>query len=410
MDSNQARADSAGELFPSLPVVSETDLDTPASGFPAVYFNCSQCGQCCSSWNIPVEGPKARHLLDQAWVQERLASFERTLKPIGSDDLYRIPLTTENVCVFLADDKRCLVEVNEGHDFKPHECHRFPFATVRLPEDTNGQLLAHETSAACKQISDKLLLAFAPILPHPEGSSAEIDTMEAMLHSQCPSTVWLHGFKKAPWSLSEDWRTELKTIFHNDTFTPGEALWMTYQRCMKASNKELQSHQLTRMSRSKLLYPWKERLITLFFLRKPYRTYSAVQLIFGSQYEDRRLFGLPINLPARRHVRWEPIEDRRVKAFLYNLLCRRLPLIRGQSLLSLWAMAVCAWLLMCWYAITLASLRVPANSQEVISVSSEEVSLAIRLTERYYTGHQPTFMHWFINRFQAELLAHWIIH
>jgi hypothetical protein len=84
--------------------------------------------------------------------------------------------------------------------------------------------------------------------------------------------------------------------------------------------------------------------------------------------------------------------------------------VRGQSLLSLWSMAVCAWLLLRWYAIMLTALRFSIQPSEAsCQVLGPEVSLAIRLVERYYTGHQPRFMQWFCKRFQAELLALWVL-
>jgi Fe-S-cluster containining protein len=449
---------SRAEVQTSTSLKAIQDKETKAETNP-LYFDCGQCGECCSSWSIPIEGPKARHLLRQPWVKERLSRLGRILAPIkavGEADLYRIPLTDENICVFLADDKRCLVEVNEGSELKPGECRRFPFATVRLPYEAEKRgekterepgekpsQLAYESSAACKHIADKLLLAFTPITPRPDiqkpstakkyQPSASIDEVfDPILNNdilpplQCPSEIWVHGLRKVSWSLSEEWRAGLKSIFQDEALSPAEALWQAYQNLPKKRQalpsvtmlaSDLAKHlplPHPRLPHPTLLPPWKKWLLIIAFLRKPYRTYSAIQLVLGRRYEDPRLFGLPVDLHARRQVRWTSEQDTRIKAFLYTLLCRRMPLIRGQSLVALWAMAVCAWILLCWYATTLTSLRIDSPEEETpsetLNVSAEEVSLAIRLTERYYTGHQPNFMAWFSQRFQAELLAAWIIH
>src|ERR1043166_7534085 len=111
----------------------QTDVSTPR-----VYFECSQCGDCCSSWNIPLEADKARILLDRSWVRERLAATRRALKPMTAD-LYRISPTDQNMGVFLGEDRRCLVEVREGAALKPKECRRFPFAAVKMPASDSAQ-------------------------------------------------------------------------------------------------------------------------------------------------------------------------------------------------------------------------------------------------------------------------------
>jgi Fe-S-cluster containining protein len=373
----------------------EQDLKKP------LYFDCGQCGECCSSWNIPIEAAKAKYLLQQRWVQERLESFGRTLEPLPEQaGLYRIPLSSANTCVFLADDKRCLVEANEGLSYKPHECRRFPFATVRLPETRASKPLAYETSAACKHISEKLLLAFEPIQPKPSDLSVQLDENDHLLLSQCPSNVYVQGWQKIAWPETEVWRQEIKAYFMDASLSPSQALWKALKR-----QKTLPQH-----TSKAFLSSWKERLLAFAFLRKPYRTYSLVQLLMDKQYEDRRIFGVPVSLKNRHRVHWDTTEDTRVKAYLYNLLCRRVPLIHGQSLLSLWAMAVCAYVLVRWHAITLASLRVSElNRIDSTSVCSDDISSAIRLTERYYTGHQPRFMRWFCQRWQGELLAHCLL-
>src|SRR6478609_2173166 len=190
-----------------------------------VYFDCNQCGQCCSSWNIPIESEKAEYLLQQSWVQDRLKILERTIEPLNEHlGLYRIPLTSANTCVFLADDKRCLIEANEGLSYKPHECKRFPFATVRLPKTKAPASLAYETSAACKHISEKLILAFEPIQPKSSDMSAQLDQNEHLILSQCPQKAPLYGFKKMDWQKTEDWRQEIKLYFMDTKLSPSQAL------------------------------------------------------------------------------------------------------------------------------------------------------------------------------------------
>ncbi|WP_373530965.1 YkgJ family cysteine cluster protein [Vampirovibrio sp.] len=360
---------------------------------PAVYFNCQLCGECCSSWNIPIETHKAEQLLQKAWVQQRLASTRRALSP-QSAEIYRIPLTDENVCVFLAPDKRCLIEVNEGLALKPHECKRFPFATVRMPDGT----ARHDTSAACKSISEKLLLAFQPILPkttaHPSqpADDTAIQDSQAWLEDigDFPARVQVSAFKTMDWQHYMAIRQTWQRWFEEDNLSAEQAL-AHVQASLNPSGHSV-SPQLLKPK------PWLNQLVTCCFLRKPYRTLSLLSLLTGGTYHDSRLFGEPVALRAQAQVFWHPDHERHLKAFLYNLLCRNRLLSAGGSAESLIAMAGIAALLVRWYAKALASLQGEGQTCQT------DVATAIRLVERYYTGHQPRFFHFFMGRFKSGVL------
>jgi Fe-S-cluster containining protein len=155
----------------------------------AVYFNCTMCGDCCSSWNISIEAEKAVTLLEKEWVTSRLQQVNRSISKL-SNEVYRIPLTAENVCIFLNPNKTCMIQEKEGLLLKPSECQRFPFASVVLP---TGQL-QHDTSAACKKIAEELLLTFQSILPNS-------DKTENMAHA----TIQQHKpTKETDYLLRED--------------------------------------------------------------------------------------------------------------------------------------------------------------------------------------------------------------
>lgn len=363
-----------------------TDSNSP------LYFNCHLCGDCCSSWSIPIESAKAEVLLTRTWVQDRLKTHYRSLTPI-SKEAYRLPLTDANVCIFLGEDRRCLIEVNEGADLKPTDCKRFPFASVQLEDGTTQ----HDTSAVCKHISEKLLLAFQPILPKPDEAERlkklfDNDGLEYM-----PKHVYINLFRKTTWQeLDSHWEQSLKEIFSMPELSTEQALWQvrqTIQRWPKTSKSFQQPDKRLRFA------SW----LTTCFLRKPYGTLSWINLLWGKQYEDPRIFGLSVELKARRTVSWATSLDRYLNAFLYNILTRKRLLSRGASLESLFAMGLTAVLLVRWYAITLASLRIGIAGDAVV-VSESDVTMAIRLVERYYTGHQPRFLKQFCNRWRGALL------
>ncbi len=362
-----------------------------------LYFECSICGECCSSWNIPIEGEKARALLTREWVTQRLSETRRELVKV-TDALYRLPLTDENVCVFLGEDRRCMVEAHEGLALKPKECQRFPFAAIEMPNGT----LVHDTSASCKRIAEKLLLAFQPILPVPDSredttpSDSEASDEEP---ERIPKRLYAGVFRRVPVETYEIYLQRLRVVFSDSGNTPEMALRQA-RLLLKGLPSSLERQEDNLLGRVNLYQPsWIEQLILLFFLRKPYGIWSWFNLLQGRMYHDPRVFGMPVDLRAVKQVAWNPACNQRLNAFLYNLLCRRMLLARGGSLSSILALATVAQLLVRWYARTLAWIR------ETKQVETADVSMAIRLVERYYTGHQPRFLQFFTARLRSRLVV-----
>ena len=416
------------------------------------------CGECCSSWNIPVETEKALQLLEKPWVQDRLKETHRHLTPM-TDETYRIPLTDENVCVFLATDRRCMVEIHEGMALKPHECQRFPFAQVRLPDGSTW----HETSAACKSISEKLLLAFQPIVPKmapkpatPEDAHSDEPTQESQwansseahdltlaglleLPPLLPEKIPYLGFSSFTQAQYEHYQAQIQNIFTEPELSPEAGLRSCHKLLHQLATTQNDHHPPTLTHTKGEPYPYSSSLangsgfprkgggdlkssktesqfetsfapltvwlLTILFLRKPYRTLSWVSLLKGDVYQDVRIFGMAVDLRGVSRVPWNPAHNRHLNAFLFNLLQRKRMLALGSSLTSHLAMAGVASLLVQWYARALAWLQHNPEVSEGPDVSEENISNAIRLVERYYTGHQPRFLAFFSSRWQAELIA-----
>lgn len=390
----------------------------PNSNQP-VYFECTMCGECCSSWNIPVETEKALKLLEKPWVLARLGETSRELVKV-SEALYRIPLTDENFCVFLADDRRCLIEINEGLALKPYECQRFPFAAVVMPDGSTR----YESSAACKAISEKLLLAFRPIVPKsPEVEDFNTATNDSGVVSQphmqetpekfqadpldelqrLPKRIPLGFLLARSRSIDPEgyarYEEELGEIFENPAVHPHLSLKRIQILLKSLSGYRKQTLQpLKSPAKVFQMSARCSSLITLLFLRRPYGSWTLFNLIRGKKYHDPRVFGLAIDLQAQRVQGFPDEYYGRMNAFLFSLLQRKRLLSDGASLVSLLAMATIACLLIIWYAKALAWLRGSQN------ICDTDVSGAIRLVERYYTGHQPRFMAFFLSPIKGYLL------
>lgn len=345
----------------SLQPENNTEKDT-------VPFQCSMCGECCSSINIPIEAEKAEYLLQQDWVQAHLAANHRTLLQ-ATKTLYRLPLNDENKCVFLDEDKACLIQKHEGQHRKPQDCMTFPFAGLTL---NNGEIV-YDTSASCSMVANQLLLAFKPIVPM-AGHNPTIHDVKF------PKKIKARRFRKLSLDAYKDYLAQLKNIWQSED--------LGVDVCLKQSQSLIHHGQVKPIKGFKIPQ-WKHCLAVFFFLRKPYGTLTAWNLWVKKSYDDPRVFGVPVDVSALPLITRCPEGDPYIRAYLFNILSRKALITYGHALQSILGMASVAYLLVDWYARMLAMLG------DRTETSVEDVTLAIRLTERYYSGHQPRFPEFF---------------
>lgn len=126
--------------------------------------------------------------------------------------------------------------------------------------------------------------------------------------------------------------------------------------------------------------------LALWLLRKPYGTLSAWQMLTERDYADPKLFGMPLPLKGQSKVKVTQASEAPLKGFVFNLLTRKLLLAHGYSLVGVLSLACGAVAVARWYAATLALMAGRMQTEP------EDMVTAIRLVERYYTGHQPRFL------------------
>lgn len=354
------------------------------------------CGECCTSVTIPVEASKAEALQEKPWVQDRLKLFNRELVKIDKD-FYRMPLRDNQYCVFLGDDNRCLIEVNEGEAAKPDECKRFPFARVasenQNPESQNT--VFYDTSAVCKTVTEALLEQFAPIVPQPGREPPSRDP--ATDDSPLPEKIRAYGNIKINQAGYNHYCQSVWAICANPALTPPVALRQV-QSVLLALPKEP-----VKLPESAVVSAFWQRWLPIFLLRKPYGLMSSVELLADKTYHDPKIFGEAVNL-RDLPPGGDTAESALQRGFLANILTRKVLLTYGHSLESILSMACAAMVLSAWYA------RVLAGLQGKTQAGRDEWVQAIRLTERYYTGHQPQFperfrQHFFWKTLHRKLLG-----
>ncbi len=334
--------------------------------------------------SIPIEREKAEGLLKQNWVQDRLRQTHRRLEKL-SEAYYRLPLTDDNTCVFLADDKRCLIEVHEGRERKPEECKRFPFAAVKTME---GQL-AYDASASCKHVAEVLISGFRPIVPRPESDLG-------LLPQDFPERIPV-GIGRRTFDLPTFWRyqEQLTEIFRGAS-SAHEALGVV-QDYLRDQNTKTHLKVETEpfyeefpsplggegARRADEGLPYLAWALALYLLRKPYGSWSWFQMLLQRQVVDTRIFG---ETTVSTSQPLNTADETLLKGFLHNILRRYVLISHGHSLAQMLGLACAGYVLVQWYAAALG-----------------ETSLAIRIVERYYTGHHP----YFLERFRSTRLGWW---
>ena len=351
--------------------------NTPAS---SIHFECSACGECCSSFHLPIEKEKADTLLSRPWVQDLLAQWERAIEPV-TPTMSRLPLKADQTCVFLSEEKRCLIHQYEGTALKPEECKRFPFAAIVMPHDTGGEnRIAFDVSASCKTVAESLLSHFLPIVP-PSGENITPEDI-TFNHLPFPHTI--------PIALYNEQLRKIKAVLNPD-ISSGQntpSLTRLMERLCEI-RRTLQSQQMSikKPFTFKLIF---FNILARCWLRLPYGSYSRWSLWVNGKVQDPKLFGSHSLLV--RDIEKIPLDNmsqatlQQLSGFVYSMLSRKVLLSYGHSLKDLWVLSVISIALTAWYARALAFL------QNHPQPDPSDWSLAIRLVERYYSGHQPWFL------------------
>lgn len=323
---------------------------------------------------MPIARAKTAALLALPWVRARLQQHQAQIQPLDADfDL--LPHTAQGYCVFLGDDRRCMIQALAGAALKPDECHRYPFAALRLPDGTLGL----DYSLSCKSLSQALAQQQAGVLPAPGVSPEPLETA-------FPARVRVTGIRRVGWQTFQAYREAIAAV----CYTPG----VSADAALGAITRLMRSLRDTRPVASPV-FPEKSLRVsgvwhTLWvwgYVRRPYGMLSLWAVMRDGAYADPKVLGRqPLSLRGLRHTGWDTATlDPLLTAFLAAFLRRYVLVAYGHSLAAMLLMAVCAMALVRWYA------RLLALAQDKHCPEPDDVRLAIRVVERYYTGHQPAF-------------------
>jgi Putative zinc- or iron-chelating domain len=368
-------------------------------------FACSECGNCCSTWQVAIDKPRANALFALPWVEERLHALGLAFEPL-LDWGYYLPLKPDQMCVFWEQNEGCLIHKNVGATAKPLDCQRFPFASF-TPETTANTTFT-DVSFACSEMVNTHLLQWetpTPSLVESVGLEAVTQSPQSVSPFYPKGVVWqpsvaiwswpFKWFKPLPWAVLDHRLTLMKPAFQDDSISVWGALALAFTVMCSPIYKVWYAEQLLAFSlqfkrrerpRQSVLWQLFQRWVLAKFVRMPYGMFDVVRFVFRGRYADDKVLGLASEVPVGAVLGLPSSESRYVKAFLFQVLNRRLPLGYGGAWVELWLQACVAWFLVQWYGRILAVM----GGQSVVDEPS--VKSAIRLVERYYTAHQPRFL------------------
>ncbi len=134
----------AAKIAQSEPPASELPADLPLKFVDGLKHACQACGSCCSATDIgPISSEQAETIRSHEWsgVIDGLAPGEDVFRQATHEGSTILLTRMRNgQCVFLADDKRCLVHRHMGLAAKPTPCRQFPYVFSKVGDHVDVSL------------------------------------------------------------------------------------------------------------------------------------------------------------------------------------------------------------------------------------------------------------------------------
>lgn len=367
-------------------------------------YTCLTCGECCGAWNLPVEDALYDKLKEQPLIQEILQKESTDFKLINNQ-IY-LP-KKEGICVFMdPNDNLCRIHRDIGPDFKPLECHRFPFAFAK---DKSGGLY-YDTSFYCKAIANN----------HGNSISQSItpEFLSMFDFFEFPDEVLFSPKIKVSAAFEEEFRLLLATELYKHCsklsidewkyqFYKGYKTLCTVEKDLK-QKKEVNLKSLQNVFENQNISPKqiikKFKLANAFFLRKKQLFPDVIKLYRqrGDLLESIIAEPLDLNKVSKINIPEDKIIEELFLRYFLDVMQRKVLLAHGHSIIGIYIAMMILYNITLWYSQALA------RANEKSSVEYFHAELAVRITERYYSGHNLKFMELFRNEPTLKLIRLWL--
>jgi Fe-S-cluster containining protein len=355
-------------------------------------FCCLQCGECCGAWNLPIEKDLFERLIKNEWIQARLKETDTAFQDIDGD-IY-LP-KVKGICVFHnPQNKLCEIHQYLGEELKPIECQRSPFAFAK---DKEGRLYI-DTSFYCKAIvegqqiqqnfelnetflkkfdvfefPDQILLTPGVLIPYQDLLALRSFICD-YIYDSCidkPLADWHETFLLIYKSLTE---VEKQLKVSSQKSPPLEIL-----------KEKLAPSYLIK------LYKEKHSLLEALFLRKQRIFPDSIKIYCKKGVLKEPIISEELNLEKISKLKYPPDKtiNHALLRYTLNIISRNILYAHGHSFKGIYTAAYLAYVLANWYARALTCV------DQCEEVDLFHQLLAIRITERYYIGHNVKFMELF---------------
>ncbi len=134
---------------PDEALADEALIELPLEFTDGLQHACQACGSCCSATDVgPIPKQVADEILDRDWRDEidGLESNADLFRSgqLGDEEILLTQMRNDQ-CIFLAQDKLCLIHRHLGMEKKPTPCRQFPFVFART-----GNTLAVSLQMECR--------------------------------------------------------------------------------------------------------------------------------------------------------------------------------------------------------------------------------------------------------------------
>ncbi len=368
-------------------------------------FSCIQCGECCNVWNLPVNTRLYEKLLKEPYIKTILEKEQTCFKTINNS-IY-LP-KKDGTCVFFdPESKLCGIHKNIAEDFKPEECLRFPFAFAR---DKNGRLYV-DYSFYCKAIlqnqgnpvQDYLIEEFISkfdIFEFPDkialyhGNTTDVKTINSV-----QAVVSFYLYSKCLNIPVKEWGFQLYS-----GYSILQKLIKRHRTEKELSITELFQEFLELQPDQKHNYKFNINLLNAIFLRKK-KIFPDAFLIFknkGTLKEPIIAENLDLSSMKSLDFSSDKHSNLLLLRYLLNILNRNILFVHKHSFEGIYVAMIITYCITLWYAKALAYV----DDSETIEPFHTE--LAIRVTERYYIGHNARFIENVRNKYRLSLLKYLI--
>ena len=105
-----------------------------------VCFSCTECGDCCRSWNVPLGSGELERLSTLDWTDRAsdLVGVSPTSDAgLGADaPAPRLARRSDGACVYLGAENQCRLHEHFGKEAKPLMCRLYPFSFYPMSAQT----------------------------------------------------------------------------------------------------------------------------------------------------------------------------------------------------------------------------------------------------------------------------------